>query len=733
MYTVNLGQVQGFSDAVTLMASGNPDGTTASFSVNSVTPSDPPATSILTISGIGSAAAGSYNINIIGMAPTSTHTTTVGLNLFDAAPDAPMPTSPADAATGVSLVPTFEWNAPAQGSSYHLEVASDMGFASVVYTATVESTSHTIGHPLSPLSSYYWRVRADNICGEGGLSDVSSFTTADVPSMLVVDDKNGDSDILNYYTDPLDALGVDYHVWDTTADGGDPTAQNLGPYQTIIWLTGADFGATAGPNEDELSTHIDNTPGSCLFLSSEDYLWGQGGGGPDTLTNFMMTYLGASEGQSDVTQTTVTGAGDFSDLGSYTLSYPFTNYSDRLEADETASVVFTGNAGNAAISKVTASYRTTWWGFPFEAIPSAAERQEAMAAVLEWCGSEISITPTPTHTPAGPTTTPTATSTPGGPTNTPTATATEVPPVELACNGASVGFEGGIPSNWPTLVTDGSVYWSTTADSAACNAINQTGASGFAACADSDRTNPSPSEPYDTEMWTPLFDLSEVPTATLQFAAAYDDMNPSGGDHFEVDVWDGTSWNNALTWNEEHAEPGELVEISLNAYAGQSDVKVRFRTYGNGWDWWSQVDEVQLSCGELTQEAEIRLQKTVGMSPEVCAPFDSLRLPSGGGEVTYCYEVINTSKVTFELHDLVDDELGELLSDESHTTNTTNSAIWTASSEDGSTLASASDSAMGLSVRAGQSRNDVRSFLGPDSLRRYVVTLEPPSSFPVPP
>jgi hypothetical protein len=47
--------------------------------------------------------------------------------------------------------------------------------------------------------------------------------------------------------------------------------------------------------------------------------------------------------------------------------------------------------------------------------------------------------------------------------------------------------------------------------------------------------------------------------------------------------------------------------------------------------------------------------------------YNSLRLPTGGGEVTYCYEVINTSLGTFELHDLVDDELGELLSDESHT------------------------------------------------------------------
>jgi hypothetical protein len=79
-------------------------------------------------------------------------------------------------------------------------------------------------------------------------------------------------------------------------------------------------------------------------------------------------------------------------------------------------------------------------------------------------------------------------------------------------------------------------------------------------------------------MWTPAFDLSDVPTATLHFAAAYDDMNPSGGDHFEVDVWDGTRFQQ---------------RAQLERRARKPDVKVRFRYYGNGWDWYRGVDELQ--------------------------------------------------------------------------------------------------------------------------------------------
>ncbi|MER2600718.1 MAG: S8 family serine peptidase, partial [Caldilineales bacterium] len=104
VYTVNVGSILAFNDPVTLSVSGNPGGTTTTFSTNPVTPA---GSSTLTIGNTAAAAAGSYNMIITGVAPTSTHTTTVGLNLFAAAPTAPMLVSPANAALNVPAAPTF--------------------------------------------------------------------------------------------------------------------------------------------------------------------------------------------------------------------------------------------------------------------------------------------------------------------------------------------------------------------------------------------------------------------------------------------------------------------------------------------------------------------------------------------------------------------------------------------------------------------------------------------------
>ena len=177
-YDITVGQILEFSDPVTLSAQGNPAGTTAAFTVNPVTP---PGASQLTIDDTGGAAVGSYDIDIVGIAPTSTHTTTVRLGLFTAAPGPATLASPADGATGVSVQPTLEWTAPLQGDSYVLQVATDAAFSSLVYTATTTEVGHTLAVPLMYNSLYHWRVWTENACGIGAPSAVYSFTTGDVP------------------------------------------------------------------------------------------------------------------------------------------------------------------------------------------------------------------------------------------------------------------------------------------------------------------------------------------------------------------------------------------------------------------------------------------------------------------------------------------------------------------------------------------------------------------------
>jgi hypothetical protein len=71
----------------------------------------------------------------------------------------------------------------------------------------------------------------------------------------------------------------------------------------------------------------------------------------------------------------------------------------------------------------------------------------------------------------------------------------------------------------------------------------------------------------------------------------------------------------------------------------------------------------------------IDFEKTVGTDPGACASNNVLDLPYGGGEVTYCYEVTNTGVVTLTEHDLVDSELGTLLSGFAHDL-TPGSSVW---------------------------------------------------------
>ena len=179
VFDVEVGSILGYNDPVTLSADGIPAGTTALFSVNPVTPA---GNSVLTVTNTGAASYGSYDIDIIGIAPTSTHTSTVALNLFTATPAAPTPITPTNDAINVPTRPSFTWSEPAQGATYDLEIATDPSFSTLVYTATgLTSASHTLGTDLLTSTYYYWRVRAANTCGSGSFSQVFRFLTEAAP------------------------------------------------------------------------------------------------------------------------------------------------------------------------------------------------------------------------------------------------------------------------------------------------------------------------------------------------------------------------------------------------------------------------------------------------------------------------------------------------------------------------------------------------------------------------
>jgi len=382
-YNVTIGQISGYSDSVTLSSAGHPAGTTASFSLNPVTL---PGSSVLTIGNTAAASAGSYLVDVIAVAPTSTLTVTVGLEVYTATPGVVALQTPSDGAQDQPLKPTFTWTAVSQVESYALEVSADPGFGMIAYSAVVEGISHTMVSTMNPDHVYYWRVTPENSCGSGTVSETYDFKTLDLQVLLVDDDDNA-PDIQAYYGDALDALGVLYTVWDTNNSDNEPGSGDLNPFSIVVWFTGNEYDGYAGPGsvgETALGSWLDSG-GRCFFISSQYYEYDRG------VTTFMENYLGAG-GVSELlfpkTESVTGQGGVFGGLGPYTLSYPFLNYTEEITPDGTASVAFVDDQDrDVGIFKSPEVYKTTYWGFPFEAIPTGADRQDAMGAFLNWCGT----------------------------------------------------------------------------------------------------------------------------------------------------------------------------------------------------------------------------------------------------------------------------------------------------------------------------------------------------------
>lgn len=184
VYTVNATSILGFTDPVTLAATGAPAGASVGFSTNPVTPT---GSSTMTISNLGAVTAGDYTIQVDGTTTGPAHSRSVQLHLFAGIPGVVSLTAPANAATNVAVTPTFTWSAPANGGTSMIEIATDAGFSNIVISqAGIAGTSFTPATSLLTNIEYFWRVKASNICGDGNTSTVSSFRTVPAPGDCAV-------------------------------------------------------------------------------------------------------------------------------------------------------------------------------------------------------------------------------------------------------------------------------------------------------------------------------------------------------------------------------------------------------------------------------------------------------------------------------------------------------------------------------------------------------------------
>ncbi len=247
LYDLTIGSQIGFVDPVTLSASGHPAGTTALFSANPVTPT---GNTTLTIGNTASAAGGQYNVEVLGVSPTRTHTITLGLDVSDSVPTAATLSSPASGAVDVELSPTFDWTAVSGALSYDFELATDAAFTTLVYTTTAVTNSLSLPNLLDYGVTYYWRVRAANICGGSGWSG-GSFTTKEVLPFMA-DFNNGSGD-------------VSQPAWTVVNNGGSCVWQSTEATGNANRTGGSGFAAEANAQACGWGSSMDTEMRSPLF------------------------------------------------------------------------------------------------------------------------------------------------------------------------------------------------------------------------------------------------------------------------------------------------------------------------------------------------------------------------------------------------------------------------------------------------------------------------------------
>ncbi len=176
-YTIDVNSLVNFSDPVTLSVTGQPAGTTVTFSTNPVTPG---SNATLTISNTASATAGVYTLDVTGTSTTTPKTLDLVLDIQSSTPGVISLQTPPNAATNVSLATALTWSPAANANTYEIDIATDAAFTAIVETSTVSDTTFIPTNNLVFNTVYYWRVTPSNQCGAGTVSPTYSFTSLSV-------------------------------------------------------------------------------------------------------------------------------------------------------------------------------------------------------------------------------------------------------------------------------------------------------------------------------------------------------------------------------------------------------------------------------------------------------------------------------------------------------------------------------------------------------------------------
>lgn len=163
----------GFSDTTTFSATGNPAGTTVSF-----TPASASSQGVIQmqVTTTASTPVGLYPITVTATAGAVTKTVNMYLDVVSGSFNVLTLNSPANTANVQPSGVSFEWAADLNASLYTIQIALDESFLTIFEEAVVVTNSY-IASSLPNATTLYWRVSPGNSACLGVYSSPFSFTT----------------------------------------------------------------------------------------------------------------------------------------------------------------------------------------------------------------------------------------------------------------------------------------------------------------------------------------------------------------------------------------------------------------------------------------------------------------------------------------------------------------------------------------------------------------------------
>ncbi len=172
-FNLDLSTISGFSDTVNFSTINLPAGVNASFSPASLNAA---GNFTLDLSNLSGLTAGVYPITIHGESSADTADLDVMLHVYDNAFPPQILNSPANNATSIPVDATFSWEENSNAQQYLIQIATDNTFTNIIEFASVSSTDYQ-ATTLDNNTTYYWRIRPSNMCGDGPFSSTYSFNT----------------------------------------------------------------------------------------------------------------------------------------------------------------------------------------------------------------------------------------------------------------------------------------------------------------------------------------------------------------------------------------------------------------------------------------------------------------------------------------------------------------------------------------------------------------------------